>query len=336
MKRLLSLALALLLVLPLFGCRQAEKTEESVEQPRRVGVSLAGGADPEVVALAEQFEQELTEAGFSPAVQCAEGSADTQIRQIEELITLDCKVIIVQAVDSLALLETEKTLKQKKIPLIACDTLLMDTPSLYGCVTYDYISIGEEVGNAIVSAKKLDKAKGVTIEFFMGAPENNSSLLFHQGVMNVLQPYLDSGALVCKSGQTAYEDTYCLEDQAQAAASCTHRLRDTYTQRKPLEICLAATDAIADGCRQSLEKAGYTRKTWPLITSVGGGEKAVQAVADGYQLLTVKKDPFLMARACADAAKAALAGEKFPADTTLDNHATDVPVMFLDTKFVDS
>ena len=41
-----------------------------------------------------------------------------------------------------------------------------------------------------------------TIEFFMGSPDDNDAVMLYNGVMEVLQPYLDAGTLVCKSGRT--------------------------------------------------------------------------------------------------------------------------------------
>lgn len=316
MKRYVSFLLALALAAAFFGCGKKEKAE-APEKPL-VGVSLAGGADEATARLAEAFETALTEAGFTPAIQLAEKDTATQSRQIRELSQLGAEVIVVQAVDSTALTESAKLLKDQGIFLIGCDSLIMDTEAVYGCVTYDYLSAGETLAQRLVQEKKLDSAEGVTIEFFMGEPENYNSVLFHKGVMLVLQSYLAEGKLLCKSGQSAYEDAYCLEDVQQAKALCTRRLRGTYTQRKPLQICLAATATIAEGCRQALEKTGYTEKTFPLLVS--GPEK----------------DPEALATACAEAVAAALKEEAFPQDATIHNHATDLPVLFLDTKFVNS
>lgn len=335
MKKALIFFLAMLLIFSIFGCKKEETPPENLEKPL-IGVSLAGGSDEATVALAEAFEQELTRLGFVPAVQCAEGDCPAQIRQIEELIALNAKAVIVQAVDSITLLETEQTLKECNIPLIGCDTPLMDTDVAYGLVTYDYFSMGQKVAEAVVKAKGVDdkKAKPTTIELFMGAPEDGNSPLFSQGVLDVLKPYLESGKLVCKSGQTAYEDTYTPDDAESAKAACTRRLRGTYTQRKPLEICIAATDEIADGCRQALDKAGYTRKNWPALTGAGGTEKSRQAVKDDYMLLTVEKDPLTLARACAEMAKDAAQGKKISTDTTLSNNAMDVPTQFVDFNII--
>lgn len=335
MKKALVFLLAMVMVFPFFGCKTEEKAPEKAEKTR-IGVSLAGGSDEATIALAEAFEQELTKLGFLPAVQCAEEDHATQIRQIQELISLDVKAVIIQAIDSITLLETEQTLKEKNIPLIGCDTPLMDTDVAYGLVTYDYFAMGQAVANAVIKAKGLDEkdAKPATIELFMGAPEDGNSPLFSQGVQEVLTPYLESGKLVCKSGQIAYEDTYTPGDTESAKSACTRRLRGTYTQRKPLEICIAATDGIADGCRLALDKAGYTRKNWPLLTGAGATENSRQAVKDGYMLLTVEKDPLTLARACAEMAKDAAQGKEISADTTLNNNAMDVPTQFVDFNII--
>ena len=57
----------------------------------------------------------------------------------------------------------------------------------------------------------LDKAredkKSYTIEFLMGSPDDNAALFLCNGIQEGLQEYLDDGTLVCKSGNTSFDDT---------------------------------------------------------------------------------------------------------------------------------
>ena len=324
MKRLFLLLLSLVLSASLLACAADPAPTEETEPPL-VGISLAGGGDELTNALADKLETEFPayESGYRVAIQCAAKDPDTQIRQIEELVALGAKCLIIEAVDSLTL---SATLSKIEIPIIACDAMLMDTDKVAACVTYDYEAIGKQMAEAVLA--ETDLKKPATVELFMGAPEHHGSILLHQGILSVLQPYFDEGKLLCKSGQLLYEDTYCVEDTDGARDTCLRRLRGTYTQRKPLNISLCATDTIAGGCRQALEKAGYTRKTWPLIASVGGSSENKQAVADGYQLLSVEKDPLTMARSLAEITHGVLSGGKLP-KTTLHNHIKDVPTVFL-------
>lgn len=53
--------------------------------------------------------------------------------------------------------------------------------------------------------QELDKVREAkesrTIEFFMGSLDDTQALFLYNGLMEVLQEYLDDGTLVCRSGK---------------------------------------------------------------------------------------------------------------------------------------
>ena len=60
------------------------------------------------------------------------------------------------------------------------------------------------------------------------------ALFFYNGLMEKLQPYLDDGTLVCKSGQITFEETGILRwsmDEAQSRAEETSEVNFIQTQR---------------------------------------------------------------------------------------------------------
>lgn len=326
MKKWLALALAACLFLTACG-REKEETPLA-GAGKTVGVCLAGN---EGDTLAQQMTAELQALGFAVKTAFAQGSAKEQAKQMEQMLRkVDC--VIVQAVDSLTLLEAGQTAKEKNIPVIACDRMLMDTDWVWGCVSYDYEALGAEMAKQVVDARNLGKKKA-TIEFFMGNPEDMGALLLHKGAMSVFQPYLDSGKLVCPSGRVSFEDTYVPGGAEQAKDACLKRLEKDYSGKK-LDICFAGTDEIAAGCRSALDEKGYTRENWPTL--VGQGGENAQSVKDGYQLCTFQKDRFQMASKCAAWALAAVSGGNAPKETTVFNHVKDVPVAYLPATLVES
>ena len=52
----------------------------------------------------------------------------------------------------------------------------------------------------------------------MRSPDDNIAVLLYNGVMKVLQPYLDNGTLVCKSGRTSFDETCILWDEIAVSA----------------------------------------------------------------------------------------------------------------------
>lgn len=348
MKRWFSLFLILLLLLT--GCsdkKTAEKDQTGISGGQNAQhTQVVGVCIPKESAYwtrnAQLLVETLKSRGYRVELRNAENSVQTQIRQVGELIasTVDC--LIIAPVDSAYLIAVEEEAAKVGIPVIAYDRLLMDTEAISAHVTFDYAAIGKAIGQYIVTEKKLDTAQAEsrshTIEFFMGSADDNNALLLHTGLMEVLNPYLLSGVLVCRTGRTSFEDTYTLRwDTETAKAECAAYLTDFYTPEQPLEICCAASDDLALGCIAALEAAGYTQETWPLVTGHGAQLENVRYLGTGKQAMTVYKDTRALVSACADNAEKLLAGEKPVTNNqaALDNNSTLVPAYVCESVVID-
>ena len=72
-----------------------------------------------------------------------------------------------------------------------------------------------EGGESIVKQEDLDKVReakeSCTIEFFMGSPDDEASLFLYNGIMEVLQEYVDDGTLVCRSGKLTFDENSIMD-----------------------------------------------------------------------------------------------------------------------------
>lgn len=350
MKKWIAMLLALCLAMSLAACGAREQSGDTAPSDTEdtaadttpadpglpgtvIGISVPNDTDSFWLGSARFLKNILKEQGYSVTVLFAEDDIATQQRHMREMLLNEVDCIIVAAIDSIALLEQEAAAKEKGIPVIAYDRLLMNTDAVVGYVSYDYETMGAELAQHVVQQKQLDipdaAGRPYTIELFMGSPEDHNAMLLHRGALSVLQPYIDSGALECSSGRLAFEDT-CVQTGTLEAAqqACADRLEREYTEKK-LDICFAASDIIASGCRAALKAAGQTGDKWPLITGQGGDLDSVKAVAKDQQLVTVYKDPEAMAQACADMVLQLLTGEAVQTDTVCSNQALDVPAVLM-------
>lgn len=314
MKRILIGLLCLMLALPLWGCKKEasepttvettlettvpQETEEPARERMLLGISLPDESE-RWTAEGQALSAGLEDLGYQVMLNYAGGLARNQVEQLQTMIDSGAKCLVIAAVDSAELLAVEQAAKEKGITVIAYDRLLMDTDAVDAYIGFDYYAVGEYMGTRIVEDMALEEAsEPYTIEFFMGSPEDNNALLQYEGVMSVLQPYLDSGVLVCLSGRTAFEDC-CFVDSSQADAYsyCESYLTDYYID-ETLDICCAATDPLAAGCVEALENGGYTEENWPYITGSGGEKSAKQRIVAGKQAMTVGMDTVLLAQRC--------------------------------------
>lgn len=354
MKRRIALLAAVLLLATLTACAAPGQGDDAG--------TLSGGKPVETVSLTEKVvgiclpEQtsqrwqedaktltaQLEQRGCQVRLEDAQLDAALQADQVAQLIALPVDCLIVAAVDSISLLQVLEQAKSAGIPVIAYDRLLMGTDAVCCYVGFDNEAAGKQIGQYIADAKQLQtaqqEARSYTVEFFMGSPEDSSAVLQHIGVMEVLQPYLDSGVLVCRSGRVAFEDT-CVQNWSEDAAKkdCLAYLTELYTDAPPDILC-AASDALAQGCRAALEQSGYTLgESWPVITGQDASLEAAQAIVSGHQSMTVLKKSHLLAEICINAVDAVLSGaEDSWADTVCSNGAVEVPARLCDPVAVDA
>ena len=173
---------------------------------------------------------------------------------------------------------------------------------------------GEVCGELPVDNKKLAVAQSAgesyTIEFFMGSPDDNNAKMLYDGVMEVLQPYLDAGTLVCKSGRTSFDDTCILRwSQETAQQNCENYLTGFYAD-EDLDIACSAFDGFAYGIKAALEGAGYTDANWPMITGQDAELMAVKNIISGKQTMSIYKDTRLLADKCVTMVQAVLEGSE--------------------------
>lgn len=282
---------------------------------KKVGVAMPTQSSERWINDGANMKAKLEELGYEVDLQYAEDDVQMQVSQIENMIASGANCLVIAAIDSGALVNVEEQAKSAGIPIIAYDRLLMDTDAVSYYATFDNKGVGTAIGEYIKEAKKLDEAKAngesYTIEFLMGSPDDNNALFLYNGVMEVLQPYLDDGTLVCKSGRTTFEDTCILRwSQETAQQNMENYLTGFYADDK-LDIVCSAFDGFAYGAKAALEGAGYKLgEDWPLITGQDAELMATKNIISGYQTMSIYKDTRLLADKCVTMVQAVLEGKE--------------------------
>lgn len=328
MKKVVSLVLTLLMVFSFAGCSNTAKTSTG----KKIGVAMPTQSSERWINDGANMKKQLEALGYEVDLQYAEDDVQNQVSQIENLISNGADCLVIAAVDSSALVNVLEQAKENNIPVIAYDRLLMDTDAVSYYATFDNKGVGTAIANYIVDTKDLKKAQAdgdsYSIEFFMGSPDDNNALFLYNGVMEVLQPYLDDGTLVCKSGLTSFEDTCILRwSQETAQQYCENRLTANYAKDK-VDILCTAFDGFAYGCKAALEGAGYSVGTdWPLITGQDAELMATKNIISGYQTMSIYKDTRLLSEKCVKMVQAVLDGTEPEVNDTkqYDNNVVTVP-----------
>ena len=304
-KKLLSATLAGAMVLSMAGM-------SAMAEGQTVGILMPTQSSERWINDGANMKAQLEEKGYNVELQYAEDDTAMQVSQLENYVSKGVDCLVIAAIDSGVLVNAEAQAKEAGIPIIAYDRLLMDTDAVSYYATFDNKGVGTVIANYIKEAKDLDAAReageSYTIEFFMGSPDDNNALFLYNGIMEVLQEYLDDGTLVCKSGRTSFEETCILRwSQETAQANCENILTANYADEK-LDIACTAFDGFAYGVKAALLGAGYTAENWPLITGQDAEVMATKNIIDGTQTMSIYKDTRLLASKAVTMVDAVLQG----------------------------
>ena len=291
--------------------------DEMTEAPAgKIGVLLSEDDDNAKID-SEAMTSQIADGGYEADIKNADGDSALQISQIQEFIDEQVSALIIDPVDPYGLTDILKTAKEQEIPVISYDTLIRDTADINYYAAYDTRAIGKDIAKEIVKKMDLDKAredkKSYTIEFLMGSPDDNSALFLCNGILEVLQEYLDDGTLVCKSGYTAFDDTGIMRwSETSAKAKLKSIINEFYAQEKTPDIICTAYDGFAYAAEDVLSDSDLEPGSdeWPVITGYGSEAQAVKDVAAGKMAFTMFMDREELAKGGAQMAIDYLTGEK--------------------------
>ena len=290
------------------------------------------------------MKAQLEKAGYQVDLQYAANDIATQISQIENMITGKCKILVIASIDGSSLSNVLATAKKKKIQVIAYDRLIMDTDAVTYYATFDNYKVGTFQGNYLVDKlglKSRSASDPVYMEFFTGDPGDNNAEFFFNGAMDVLNPYLKSGVIVCLSGQTAKAQCATLNWSPEEAQK---RMENLITANKyspkgqKLDAVMCSNDSTALGVTNALLSAGYTADNFPIITGQDCDIVAVKNMIKGVQAMSIFKDTRTLASKVADMVEAILGGKSAPINdtTTYDNHVKVVPSYLCEPVYADA
>lgn len=292
-----------------------EESKEEETETEKTGLVAVLLPDEDQAIDGEMLRTELEAAGYEVKVLYADNNSTAQAEQITEMIQEEVSAFLIDPVDAYGLTDSLALAKEKSIPVFSYDDLIMDSDAVSYYVTFNTREIGQALGNAIVENKGLEKAreekKSYNIEFLMGSTDDIKSLYLYNGVMEVLQPYLDDGTLVCQSGLLEFNDTGILRFSEQEAERRIKTILAESYQGKTLDIICTSFDQAAYGAASALENVGIEIQSeqWPLITGVGCELDAVKGIAQGSQYCSVFMDREILAKKGTEMVDAYLSGE---------------------------
>ena len=307
-----------------------------------IGVSMPTQTSERWIADGEAVQEQLEAEGYEVDLQYAGDDIPTQSQQVDQMITQGADALIIAAIDGTALSSQLQAAADAGIPVIAYDRLIRDSENVDFYVSFDNFKVGVAQGNALLTGLGIANEEApdgtatgpFNIELFAGSLDDNNAFFFFDGAMSVLQPKIDDGTLVVKSGQTTIEQAATLRWQQETAQKrMEDLLTSSYSDGTRVDGVLSPYDGLSRGIITALQNAGYGSATQPISVVTGQDAEiaSVKLIADGVQSSTIFKDTRLLAEQAVIAAQAFLEGNEPEANDTetYDNGVKVVPSYLL-------
>jgi putative multiple sugar transport system substrate-binding protein len=335
MKKLVSLLLIVVLALSFVGCKKSSSDN-------LIGVAMPTQSLQRWNQDGANMKAQLEKEGYQVDLQYANNDVNTQIQQLENMITKGCKVLVIASIDGSALTDVLAKAAENDIKVIAYDRLIMNSENVDYYATFDNFKVGVIQGEYIEEKLGLKEGNGpFNIELFAGSPDDNNALFFNGGAMSILQPYIDNGKLVVPSKQTEFT-TIAIQGwtSSTAQARMDNLITANYAGGKKLDAVLSPNDSLAIGIVTSLKNAGYgtAAKPYPVITGQDCDKPNVIAMINGEQSMSIFKDTRTLAAQVVEMVEAIVEGKEAPVNDTktYDNGVKIVPSFLCDPVYADA
>jgi putative multiple sugar transport system substrate-binding protein len=344
----------LALGLALTACGSSEKTADQAPKPGAaagglVGVTMPTKSSERWIHDGDNIKAQLEKLGYQVDLQYAENDIPTQVNQIENQITKGAKLLVIASIDGTAITTQLQEAADHKIPVIAYDRLIRNSPNVDYYATFDNFKVGVQQATSLLTGLKLKKADGTddpsvtgpfNIELFAGSPDDNNATFFFNGAMSVLKPFLDKGVLKVASGQTDFSTVAILRwDPATAQRRMEDLLTKSYHGGQTVQGVLSPYDGLSIGILSALKSNGYGTgsQAYPVVTGQDAEVASVKSIVGGEQYSTIFKDTRDLAKATVEMADTVLKGNKPQVNNTTDynNGVKVVPSQLLQPVIVD-
>lgn len=343
MKRIIWALIALVLAASACGSSDSDASEASdsgssdsgsaMAEGGIVGISMPTRSSSRWISDGDSMVSAFEALGYDTDLQYAEDDIPTQVSQIENMITKGANVLVIAAIDGVALSDVLNKAAEAGVNVVAYDRLIRSSEHVDYYATFDNFGVGVIQATSIVDELGLESNDGpFNIELFAGSPDDNNATFFFNGAMSVLQPHIDSGKLVVKSGQTEFEQVAILRwDGAVAQSRMDNLLSSAYTEEN-VHAILSPYDGLSRGIISSLKGVGYYDSVeGPVVTGQDAELESVRLMLAGEQTSTVFKDTRELAAQTAKMVDQLIKGETVEVNDTetYDNGVKVVPSFLL-------
>jgi len=279
----------------------------------KIGLSLATLQEERWQRDRDIFVAKAKELGADVIVQTANNSSEEQLKQVRYLLDQKIDILLIVPHDAVKAQAAVSMAKKEGIKVIAYDRLVKNANvDLY--ISFDNVKVGETMTEEILKCKP--NGNYVIIN---GGKTDNNSYMFNKGFKNVLNPYIQVGAVNIVN--EIWTEDWRPEDAYNAVDK-------TIKSGIKLDAVIAANDSLAGAAIEALSEQRLAGKV-----EVAGHDADIsgcQRVAEGTQRVTIYKPIDKIAEKAAQLSVNMVKGQGVVANSTINDGKYDVPYYMLE------
>ena len=302
MKRLFGFLLSIIMVFSLAGCRITIDGQDSGSSKKNtangsIGLSISTQNNPFFVTLAEGAKKAANENGLELTIVDAGDDATKQVSDIEDLVSKNVSVLIVNPVDSDAVTGAVEAAVSKGVKVISVDRAVND-------VEIDCQIASDNVAGAELATQYIvdTLGEGIKVAELQGTSGASAAIDRGTGFHNIAD-----GKLEVVASQTANfdrtEGMSVMENMLQANGD--------------IAAVFAANDEMALGAVEAISGAGKDI----LVVGFDATDDAIEAIKEGRMGATIAQQPELIGSTAVENALKLINGETIeetiPVEVTL-------------------
>ena len=137
MKKVLAAAAATAMCCSMFSCSAKEESSQVISSQKTIGLAMPAQELERWNNDGESLKAQFEKAGYKVDLRFSENNADKQNEDISGMLKDGVDLLLIAAVDGTTLSDTLAGAKEKNIPVVAYDRLIMNTDALTYYVSFD-------------------------------------------------------------------------------------------------------------------------------------------------------------------------------------------------------
>lgn len=256
------------------------------------------------------FAHKVRELGHRVSIRVCDSDTSLQHRQVKELIKDGVDVLVITAEDCNSASILVETAHRSHIPVIAYDRLIMNSNLDY-YVSFDAMKVGEMQAQFMIDSLR---GKG-NIMLINGPKSDQNAIMFREGQLKALKPYVDEGKI-----RIVYDRQISEWTLLEATMEGNEFLAG---YKGKIDGVIAANDELAEGILEAYKFSRPDDRV--VITGQDANPPACARITEGKQAMTVYKPVDNLAKEAAVLACEVAMGKHPVSKSVIHNGKRNVP-----------